>query len=65
MANIGSFKKVGQGYCQVNLPGSQKPFPHRDVHAAVVAAAYVRCATARKWRRVGRDTRCCWTLKVL
>ena len=27
--------------CQVNLPGSQKPFPHPDVHAAVVAAAHV------------------------
>ena len=30
-----------EGCCQVNLPGSQKPFPHPDVHAAVVAAAHV------------------------
>jgi putative transposase len=31
----------GERYCQVNLPASQKPFPHPDVHAAVVAAAHV------------------------
>jgi hypothetical protein len=30
-----------RGYCQVNLPGSQKPFPQPGVHAAVVAAAHV------------------------
>ena len=36
-----SFAPSDGGYCQVNLPGSQKPFPHPDVHAAVVAAAHV------------------------
>jgi hypothetical protein len=29
------------GCCQVNFTGSQRPFPHPDVHAAVVAAAHV------------------------
>jgi hypothetical protein len=30
-----------EGSCLVNLPGSQMPFPHPDVHAAAVAAAHV------------------------
>jgi hypothetical protein len=34
-------QQLSPGYCQVNLPASQKPFPHPDVHAAVVAAAHV------------------------
>jgi type IV secretion system protein TrbL len=38
---VGIGSTLFAGYCQVNLSGPQKPFPHPDVHAAMVTVADV------------------------
>ncbi|WP_377370191.1 DUF5681 domain-containing protein [Phenylobacterium ferrooxidans] len=43
--------------CQVKSAELQRPPPRRGDHAAAVAAAHVRCASARNRRRVGRRIR--------
>jgi SAM-dependent methyltransferase len=51
--------------CQDNRRAAQRVLPQPAFHAATVAAAHVRWASARNWRRVDRRIKWGWVLKQL
>lgn len=57
--------KTNLGCCQVKARCAQDAPALPHLQADAVGSAHARWAAARKFRRVGRDTRWAWVLKQL